>query len=125
MLYQVCHATLPHLKTGRHCPLHLSDRSCCNAGTGLGSDSGAGPTVSTGGLGQSAGAKASAPGKPSGPDALESSFYRSTEPVYVPPVGGAAMAQTIRGAATGASFDSTYHTTEPVSYPLQQQVLSG
>ena len=84
------------------------------AGAGLGSDSTAGPTLGASGLGQSEGARASAPAKSSGPSALESSFYRSAEPVHMPQVGGAAAAQTTRGTATGADFDSTYRSTEPV-----------
>ena len=84
------------------------ERYC--AGTGLGSEAGAGPTLGAGGLGQSTGAKAS------GPSAAQSSFYHNIEPSsHAPPASGVAATQAARGTATGAGFDSTYSSTAPVS----------
>ena len=82
------------------------------AGSGLGSDSGAGPTVTAGGLGQSSGAKASSMAAQDSP----SSFYHTTGPSHPPPADNMAHVQSARGTATGAGFDSTYRSTEPVSH---------
>ena len=89
-------------------------RRFIGAASGLGSDSGAGPTATTGGLGQSSGAKASSMATQGSP----SSFYHTTGPLHAPPSDNIAHEQSAKGAATGGGFDSTYRSTEPVSWPF-------
>jgi len=49
-------------------------------------------------------------------------FYRSDEPSRAPMAENAALTQSTRGAATGAGFDSTYRSTEPVSCFISPEV---
>lgn len=100
-----------------------------HAGSGLGSDSGAGPTIGAAtGLGQGAGAdrapasgthtgqrsKAFATGPSTGTQE-STPFYHSGERSNAPAATSNALTQSARGTATGAGFDSTYRSTDPVS----------